>query len=348
MFTNSTDLNETTTDEAFTILFKFLTVIDIMVRILSLLVHLTYFYLVYSYKELHKKGLVYLHHTNLVNLIYCCMFMFYIGNLSPSFQNETLNTILCTLSELAWSMLKYLQAYSIVLLSSYRVIACYNTVLFRKINRTYYIITFPIIFIWILSFTLYISTKFSFNTTYGSIYCIDGYSVHEQDEINYFISTEIFSFLIPFIIVFVLFISIYLKMTEHDEIDHSQKSSIIFHIPIILHRNSRSSVFHGHEEHNHFHHNKGQTHQLFYINICYALSFTINMLLDLRYILNLSSGYLLIVRMCFRIASFLAHLFMPLISMYYTPFLMKKLNKNVTKKVSNIEFPNTSRKVMAS
>jgi len=35
--------------------------------------------------------------------------------------------------------------------------------------------------------------------------------------------------------------------------------------------------------HDHFHHSTTQTHQLFFINICYLISFSTSFVLDLRY-----------------------------------------------------------------
>ena len=222
----------------------------------------------------------------------------------PTFVDESLNLFLCRLSELIWSMLKYLQTYSIIMLSAYRLIACYSTQLFRKINKSYFLIMIPIFMIWILSFLIYVVTKYGFKTTFGSVYCFDGYSDSFNNELKYFIVSLIFSILIPFSTALVLFILIYKKMTENDETIH----------------------------------NRSQINQLLFLNVSYGLNFIVLSCLEMRHVIDFSVGTFIQI---LRIIDFLIYSFIPLISLYYSPFFAKRFYETNIQEIQIAYFRNT-------
>ncbi len=149
-------------NEIISSLTEFLNVIDTISRVLAFLSHSLYFGFVLFVKQMHMKGLLYLHHVNLLNYVYILMFIFYIANFTPSFSDPKLNELLCTLSEITWGLLKYLQSYSVILLSVYRVIACYKPILFKKINRIY-LLLLPMGFVWLLAVLLFLLSKYIFS-----------------------------------------------------------------------------------------------------------------------------------------------------------------------------------------
>ena len=145
--------------------------VDIISRVVAFIAHTLYFCMVIFVKEMHKKGLLYLHQANLVNYIYILMFMFYIASEAPTFENLNLNAFLCTSSEIVWGLLKYLQAYSVLILSVYRAIACYYPILFKKINKSYLSISLPMVFIWCLAILLFVISKFAFGIFLFNFFC---------------------------------------------------------------------------------------------------------------------------------------------------------------------------------
>lgn len=172
-----------------------LTYVDYVNRILSMLIYITYAVFVVKYKFLRHKSLIYVHHSNLVGFLFCVMYIFYFGSSLPATSNSYANLVFCVMSEIIWSLLKYLRSYSILLIALYRLLAVFFIQLFKFFNRSYWLLLMPILLSWIFSGVVFVATKYGFHTTYGSLYCIDGLGRSLDETINYLIVTSVVSYI---------------------------------------------------------------------------------------------------------------------------------------------------------
>lgn len=168
-----------------------LTYVDYVNRIVSMLIFFTYFVLVLKCRFLQHKSLLYVHHSNLVGFLFCVMYIFYYTQTTPSTSSAYLNNLFCVMSEVWWSLSKYLRSYSILLIAAYRFLAVFYIKAFKFINRSYWILFVPIALVWLFAAVVFVSTKYGFRTTYGSLYCIDGLGSTLNGTINYLICTTI-------------------------------------------------------------------------------------------------------------------------------------------------------------
>ena len=202
--TNSTDLPDTQI-VSFVIVLSY---VDLVVRVTACLIFVAYFLMVALLKDLRKSNLLYVHHGNLVGFFFIIMYMFYFNTTQPSFSSAYLNDLYCKLSEISWSMLRYLRTYSILLIAVQRLIAVHFVRIFKKMSHSYVYMIIPIVFVWVFSIICVFSTKFGFQTTYGSLFCIDGYSNEIQSALGYLITSSITGIALPFLLTFILYIII--------------------------------------------------------------------------------------------------------------------------------------------
>lgn len=195
--TNRTNGSSTPAPQVFAsnLFVTILTYVDYVNRILSMLIFFTYLVLVIKLPFLRHKSLLYVHHSNLVGFMFCVMYIFYFSHTMPSTSSASLNLIFCIMSEVFWSISKYLRSYSILLIAIYRLMAVFFLDAFKFMNASYILLYIPIFVIWIFSFIVFVATKFPFQTTYGNLYCIDGLGPTVTYTVNYLIVTTIVSFL---------------------------------------------------------------------------------------------------------------------------------------------------------
>ncbi|RNA07964.1 hypothetical protein BpHYR1_002184 [Brachionus plicatilis] len=186
--------------------------IDYVVRVLSVLIHLIYIYFMFRVKKFRNRSYFYMHFLVIVSLLYCLHYAFYIGTGGPSFRSLQLNLILCYLSEQMWSVLRYLKAFSILLLAMYRYIAVKNINLYKKMNSGLTFIYSSMLFCLIVSIILTFIIKYSLNTTYSVYFCSPGYSDNIRDMIVCFVLNVIISNIIPTIINLVAYLKIIAKL----------------------------------------------------------------------------------------------------------------------------------------
>ena len=181
-------------------------------RIFGLVSHLWYFLMVASIKELRAFSMIYMHQVNFFGLLFVLHFVVYIGSSRPSFSDPYLNAVLCTMSELLWSALKFLRSLSILLLALFRTIAVLKGKLFRQwIESRFFMILFPVLNIFI-SIAMVVLAKFFFATTYGPILCYDGYSDADPfPTFKYLMMTSIVGTVLPSVLTFIF----YLMITKH-------------------------------------------------------------------------------------------------------------------------------------
>ena len=180
--------------------------LDIASRCLSLASHLVYFIIILSIKELRAISLIYMHQVNFYGLLFILHFCAYIGTNNPVFENQTLDVVLCTMSEIAWSALKYLRSYSVLLLAIFRMVAVVNSHLFRKwVKSPKWIVSCMMAQI-LLCVLLTVLSKLVIQTTYGDVLCDDGYNVNFYVGLYYFLLTSIFGMFFPCMLVTMFYI----------------------------------------------------------------------------------------------------------------------------------------------
>ncbi|RNA07963.1 hypothetical protein BpHYR1_002183 [Brachionus plicatilis] len=192
--------------------------IDYVVRVLSVLIHLIYIYFMFRVKKFRNRSYFYMHFLVIVSLLYCLHYAFYIGTGGPSFRSLQLNLILCYLSEQMWSVLRYLKAFSILLLAMYRYIAVKNINLYKKMNSGLTFIYSSMLFCLIVSTILTFIIKYSLNTTYSVYFCSPGYSDNIRDMIVCFVLNVIFSNVAPTVLNLIAYgkIMTRLKFTKNN------------------------------------------------------------------------------------------------------------------------------------
>jgi hypothetical protein len=233
------------------------------------------------------------------------MFVFF---LKAKNSHENHSILFCLLNELAWLWLKNLQQYSVLLLSAYRQIACFNRSLFNRINSSKFLIILSIFLIWIFSFLIAAIVKFSIKQLgFGRINCFFLYSTHEM--IVYLIVCSITT-LAPLTGALAFFIMTYRKMNENES-DMVQ--------------------------------NKTQKHQLLFLNLCYLLSFVAAFCLEMSLVLESDdsdvffSYFFQIINIIF----ILLFILTPLISLYYSPFFATRNTQTNFQSIQIAYFKNT-------
>ena len=191
--------------------------LDIASRCLSLASHLVYFIIILSIKELRAISLIYMHQVNFYGLLFILHFCAYIGTNNPVFENQTLEVVLCTMSEIAWSALKYLRSYSVLLLAVFRMVAVVNSHLFRQwVKSPKWMVGCMMVQI-SLCVLLTVLSKFVIQTTYGDVLCDDGYSSDFKNGIIYFASTSFLGMVIPCLLVTIIYFFTYQTVRKIDQ-----------------------------------------------------------------------------------------------------------------------------------
>ncbi|RNA17264.1 hypothetical protein BpHYR1_010238 [Brachionus plicatilis] len=188
--------------------------IDIAVRFVSVCVHLVYAAIVLNVKKLRNSSYMLMHHVNLVSFIYVLQYMAFISQRTLLFGNLiTLEIVLCTISELSWSVFRFLRTYSILLLAIYRYISVNNIQLLRKLNRKKNLLLI-ICCTWLAALLLTLVLKFSLSTTYSVFFCSPGYSDSIVLILINFVMVNFLSNVLPTTFILVLYVSISRKINK--------------------------------------------------------------------------------------------------------------------------------------
>lgn len=110
---------------------------DTFVRFLGLFSNIFYFLVLITWKQKQKLDYFHVHHLNFVGLIVRILVVSWAFNFYPTFENQSLNRVLCFVSETLWGTLKHVRAYSILLLAIHRYIAVFKLGLFKNISNSY-------------------------------------------------------------------------------------------------------------------------------------------------------------------------------------------------------------------
>lgn len=304
---------------------------EILVRVGCLTTHLTYFVVLINIKKLRTQTHFFMHHMNLVGLLYVVHHMFYFYYSHPINMDPETSNLLCTLSEIFWGMLKYLRPYSLVLLAIYRYIAITNVRTFKIINQSSYMIVSSVIILWTMAFVIFMVMKISFSTTYEFYNCLDGYAINWHSLINYYVFTTFFAELVPFVLIFVMTIIILhtlkvkmIKLTPPKLVINS-----IYQIYPDPRANIQSYVMDG------INFDRKLTKKLILLTIFYFFVILTSFLFNLKIVFT--DVYL--YRLCLRMINLFFQATIPILSIYYfADIISQKFISGLTHSKSQFEY----------
>ena len=326
-----------------------LTRVDEVNRVLATLSFVVYFFFVLLIKELRTLSLFYVHHANLVGFIFVIMYMIYFKSTSPVTSDPAWFVPLCTITEVIWGLLKYLRSYSVILIAFYRLAAVFYPELFKKINKSYITILVPISFIWMLSGLVFAATKFGFNTTYGALFCIDGYSTNSTNTVAYLIVSSVLAIVLPFVANTVIYVCIkrrldqtYFKLRQRVKRKTALDDSCItgtvinasgqFTGATVASSKSKRSVLGATSE---TRKNQRFNIQLISLNVCYLVCFVMSFILSFRYIIPDFNARFYYFRQILRVLNIFFQAMIPVLSLCFNPLFSYKNIKQVFNNASS-------------
>ena len=313
-------------DPATKLIIDILTQIDHLVTSTSLIVHIFYFFLIFKLKTLRKLTLLYLHHSILIGFLFNLHYLIYFNYTRPFFQDDRLNQLMCTVSEFFWSFLKTQRAYSIALIALYRLIAVYKLSLYKYLNKSVVKLIWPLIFLYVFVITFVLAIKFLFKTTYGSLYCFDGYSQSELNRLLYFIIYALIGLIFPTLFTLLAYILIRNKLHKSKErlllkhliqIEEQQMEKELEAIKYSQPTNKRrTSIFNKSES--------KMAKQFLIMNICEIVSCLMLIGLGMRYLFENFNEYYNVPRKLCRIINLIAQLLIPIFCIYFSNLMQKE------------------------
>ncbi len=121
------------------------------------------------------------------------------------------------MSEILWATLKSIRAYSTMMLSIYRYMAVFKTSIFNKIKTSNKYNIISVVFSWLIPIIIFFIAKYSTNSTYGPL-CLDGFNQNVEMLYVYIGLSSIFGFIIPSVIVFIIYIKISIELNKNSKI----------------------------------------------------------------------------------------------------------------------------------
>jgi hypothetical protein len=310
-----------------------LTYLDYLLRPYALLVHCIYFLIVALVKDLRSLSLIYIHQINLFGCLFCFHFMLYITSRRPSTGNIALDDLLCTMSELSWSLLKFLRSFSILILATYRLVAVFKSEIFKQWSKSVLIVLLSFAVEALVCVFLTIVAKLAFGTTGGEFLCYDGFSENLNKAIAYFVFTSVLGIVLPNVTVILFYvltmkrlIKISLGLTNANRLNKlSKKSTNSLSLPISSKSfaNSQQSKL---------------AKQFLIINIVLILSSISFLFINIANLFNEFSSRLIHYRMIVRSLAILFQSIVPIVSIIYHPkikeYAVKIFNKMCQNKIS--------------
>ena len=225
--------------------------------------------------------------------------------------DPNLNKVLCVISEVAWALLKTLRTYSIGLIAVYRLIAVFKPALFKKINKSLWYLIGSILSIYLICIIIYLVPKYVLNTTYGYLYCFDGFSKNKNDSLYYFFVQSILGIILPVVFTIIAYIIIVIRLKNNKKQIHSDDMNTE-----AIRKNLKENF-----------RQRQQANQMYLINICELVSSIMVVGLGLRYTIPNLNEYYNIPRFLLRTINILFQTFIPLMTMAYNPSVSKKFKK---------------------
>ena len=318
--TSIDSFNNNSTTVPANLVITILAYVDSANRVATTLAFIFYFALVLLTKKLRSLSLLYVHHANFVGFLFVLMYMIYFATNAPNSNDPNLNDLLCRITETAWGVLKYLRFYSVLLIAIYRLAAVYFIEKFKLINRSRLALIAPIALVWLLSTSFYLAIKFAFGTTYGNLFCIDGFSTNLNDSIGYLIVSTIIAIAIPSCLVTVIYFLIrrrlILNASKANKLHRRVRLNSITSHAITANVGSRDQL---RQERKETFRNTRLGHQLIALNVCYLLCFSVSFILSFRYIIPNFNEKFYYLRQILRILNISFQGLIPILSLIFNP-----------------------------
>ncbi len=187
--------------------------LNILTKIFALIANIVYFLALIIFKRLQKLSYFHIHHINFIGLVQSVMIVSYAFFFYPAFDNLVADQILCYISETLWGTLKFVRAYSTMILSIYRYCAVFKRIFFNTLSSSIKWTILTAAFSWFISFVIYFISKYLIGTTYG-LFCLDGFSSDWQKVLIYFGASNVAGFIIPSVIVIIIYVWIQKEISK--------------------------------------------------------------------------------------------------------------------------------------
>ena len=292
---------------------------DLFLRLIGLIIHLIYFYLVLRVKELRFRSLIYIHQINFYGLIFMLHYMCYVTTNTPNLDNQLLNAFLCEASEFVWATTKFLRSYSILLLAIFRMLAVVKIKWFTMWAKSNMIIALSIGVEYALSLSIVFVSKHLFGTTHGKFYCQDGFSDTFRKGLNYFTLTSSIGILVPNLLVIFIYVVTKRTLNRNKKRLNVAKASELNNLTTENVFNLRLKIRSQQES---------LIRQLLYINLFLVLSSLSFIIVNFANLFDEFSNTWYHYRLITRIASLAFQSAVPIISLYGHPKLKKLFKTN--------------------
>jgi hypothetical protein len=196
------------------VLWRVLTVIDVIARSYGVSIHLFYIFILIISKKLQTRTMLYVNHAIITNSFYVTIMFMYLFSDRPRTDNQIFNEFVCTVSEIIWGSSLYLRIYSILLIAIYRYLAVFKIYSYKKMNDSLTYLIGPIIIVWLFSVGCPIILKNSLGTTPNPVFCLDGNSTIFLNTVLYFCIMYTLMLLLPTIAIFVLYSMIMIRLRQ--------------------------------------------------------------------------------------------------------------------------------------
>jgi hypothetical protein len=188
--------------------------ISLAADVITLVLHLIYFLLIFLSDELKKRTYLYANHAIVASIFYPILMTIYLFITYPNTADPNINRILCTVSEIGWVFSKYIRMFSILLIALYRYIAVFKITWYKKINDSYVLLISPLVLIWIISIGCPIASKFIFQTGVSPSMCLDGNSQSFGMTLGYFFFNYTIMTFAPAVLIVVIYVWITRKLNS--------------------------------------------------------------------------------------------------------------------------------------
>lgn len=298
---------------------------DNVFKFISLFLHVVYLLLLVISSHTRRRQLLFVNHAIIVSFVYSLILLAFVFRDKPNFDSAHLNELICTISEIVWSLSYFARMYSILLIAVYRYIATYKLSLFKRINKSRINLAVWIVLMWVVSIGLSLTAKFAFSTTYGETMCLDGQSTYLVNSLLNFLFKLVLSVIIPGTLILVLNGLILKKLKSFGVT--SGLAQINTQLALVSNNyNSSSNRVHigdliSRERRFHMRSEARFSHQFTILGICVIVNSCVFSFFQLRSLLpNYNTTKLNHVRIVSRMLNSAALCFLPAFSLYFHPF----------------------------
>lgn len=204
---------------------------DFYFTIANFIAYIFYFAVLIFIKKLRRRSYFQIHHVNFVGLLISLLAVVWSIEMYPFEANKMPNYV-CFLFELSWATLKYTRVYAVLILASYRYVAVFKFVLFKRVKKSLKHTIISGLVAWVFPLVWYFIIKYATEAVpYGN--CVDGYNPRKTLAILYQALTFLMGFLVPTLGI------IYLSIATHLKVFESIKKVSINSLPIFSNKNTR-------------------------------------------------------------------------------------------------------------